>query len=67
MCNGVVAPAIISKKCSRKDKLACPAAASCKLWFVDDPTQLIQRKNWNKEALDILLERTYYCSKSANC
>ncbi|XP_072041425.1 EGF-like repeat and discoidin I-like domain-containing protein 3 [Amphiura filiformis] len=32
-----------------------------KLWFVDDLRPLTNRMNWNKNALDILLERKEYC------
>ncbi|XP_072048509.1 uncharacterized protein [Amphiura filiformis] len=56
-CQGVVAP--------RKPTQACPVYdegnGEMKLWFVDDPTPLTNRLNWNKEALDILLERQEYC------
>ena len=62
MCQAVVAP-FPAKTCSDKDDHTCPDTSSCKLWFVDNPTRLTKRQNWNKETLDQLLERTDYCSK----
>ena len=31
------------------------------LWFTDDPTPLVKRRNWNREKLDQYLNRTYCC------
>ena len=64
LCQRVVAPRW-QKTCLRKeDPMACSAdSLSCILWFVDDPTQLTQRQNWNKETLDRLLERADHCGK----
>ncbi|XP_072017380.1 uncharacterized protein [Amphiura filiformis] len=56
-CQGVVAPRKSTQTCTTyKDR-----SGDKKLWFVDDPTPLTNRMNWNKEALDILLEREEYC------
>ena len=61
-CQTVVAPTFISlETCPRKVDQACSDIRSCNLWFVDDPTPLVQRQNWNKGALDLLLDRADYC------
>ncbi|XP_072017764.1 uncharacterized protein [Amphiura filiformis] len=39
-------------------------AEDVKLWYADDPTPLINRMNWNKESLDMLLERAEYCGNN---
>ena len=62
-CQGVVAPRS-SKTCSKADHFACSDTNSGNLWFVNDPAPLTQRRNWNKEALDQLLERSDYCGRS---
>ena len=61
-CQGVVAP-MSSKTCSKEDEFVCADAASCNLWFVEDPARLTQRRNWYKQALDQLLERADYCAR----
>ena len=63
-CQSVVAPRS-QKTCPQKDDpMDCSAdGLSCNLWFVDDPTPLTQRQNWNKETLDRLLERADHCGK----
>ncbi len=47
--------------------LPCDAEDSdTDLWFVHDPKQLYnmtKRSHWNKEALDVLLDRKEYCGK----
>ncbi|XP_072017379.1 sushi, von Willebrand factor type A, EGF and pentraxin domain-containing protein 1-like [Amphiura filiformis] len=59
-CQRVVAPRKYTQTCtSYKDR-----SVDKKLWFVDDPTPLTNRMNWNKEALDILLEREEYCESN---
>ncbi|XP_072017381.1 uncharacterized protein [Amphiura filiformis] len=56
-CQGVVAPRNSPQTCTTyKDR-----SGDKTLWFVDDPTPLTNRMNWNKQALDILLEREEYC------
>ena len=59
ICQGVVAPSLSSRNCGPSTRLT-----STDLWFIDDPRLLTQRSNWNKQALDTLLERSAYCSKS---
>ncbi|XP_072049115.1 EGF-like repeat and discoidin I-like domain-containing protein 3 [Amphiura filiformis] len=39
---------------------ACPGTGT-DLWFVDDPSLLIMRQNWEKDILDELMNRTKYC------
>ncbi|XP_072048369.1 lactadherin-like isoform X2 [Amphiura filiformis] len=48
-CQGVVA---------YKHVKACPGRD---LWFVDDPSLLIMRQNWETDILDELMNRTKYC------
>ena len=62
-CQGVVAP---RQSCAH----SCPGGEMIngygeyvKLWYVVDPTPLINRINWDKETLDMLLERAEYCGK----
>ena len=31
------------------------------LWFTDDPTPLVNRRNWNRAKLDEYLKRDYCC------
>ena len=63
-CQAVVAPRS-QKTCQGKyDATACPDVSTCNLWFVDDPTPLTQRQNWNKGVLDRLLQRVYHRGKS---
>ena len=60
-CQAVVAPRS-QKTCQGKyDATACPDVLTCNLWFVDDPTPLTKRQNWNKEVLDRLLQRVDHC------
>ena len=64
LCQGVVAPKVKpSNKCATTDDQHCTDDSSCKLWFVDDSDvgPLTRRHNWNKGALDDLLQRTDYC------
>ncbi|XP_072049211.1 uncharacterized protein [Amphiura filiformis] len=49
-CQRVVAP---------KHAKPCPGRD---LWFVDDPSLLIMRHNWEKDILDELMNRTKYCA-----
>ncbi|XP_072017482.1 lactadherin-like [Amphiura filiformis] len=52
-CQRVVAPRKLTQACSVYGDI----------WFVDDPTPLTNRMNWNQETLDILLERHEYCNQ----
>ncbi|XP_072025123.1 uncharacterized protein [Amphiura filiformis] len=55
LCQGVVAPRQSpAHLCTELDIVN-------KLWYVDDPTPLTNRIYWNKESLDILLDRAEYC------
>ncbi|XP_072048508.1 hyalin-like [Amphiura filiformis] len=60
-CQRVVAPRKLTQACPVYDD----GSGEMKLWFVDDPTPLTNRMNWNKEALDSLFERQEYCDKEA--
>ncbi|XP_072017505.1 type-2 ice-structuring protein-like [Amphiura filiformis] len=61
-CQGVVAPRKFTKTCfGYKD-----VTSDIKLWFVDDSAPLTKHMNWNKETLDILLERKEYCATCEN-
>ena len=64
-CQGVVAPIIKSQNtCSQEETQDCTDISLCNVWFVDDPTPLTNRTNWNKEALDRLLGRDDFCGES---
>ena len=63
-CQRVVVPRFISlETCARRDDYVCFDSKPCNLWFVDNPALLTRRRNWNKKALDQLLERTVYCGR----
>ena len=49
--------------CPRKEDQTCSDTLSCNMWFADNSTLLTQRKNWNNEVLDRLLQRADYCSE----
>ncbi|XP_072017483.1 uncharacterized protein, partial [Amphiura filiformis] len=59
-CQGVVAPRKPTQVCAVYED----GSGDMKLWFVDDPTPLTNRMHWNKETLDILLERQEYCESN---
>ena len=59
LCQGVVAPRTSTiQSCLKEDD----AEAVDNLWFTDDPTPLIDRRNWKPAELDKLLNRSFCCT-----
>ena len=58
-CQAVVAPRRAgSRSCSGVDNTEIDKD----LWFTDDPTPLVDRRNWDKTKLDQYLNRHYCCT-----
>ena len=63
----VVAPGDNSgHPCKASNDQFCLCASAGDLWFADDPKALTIRKNWEKEVLDVLLERSDYCNYTSS-
>ena len=59
-CQAVVAPRVAgSQSCSREND----AEIQEDLWLTDDPSLLVDRKNWEPAKLDQYLNRALYCGK----
>ena len=62
-CQAVVAP-------RKTDRQSCLRENDPEMeedhWFTDDPTPLVNRRNWNWAKLDQLLNRTYCCTLHFN-
>ncbi|XP_072017257.1 uncharacterized protein [Amphiura filiformis] len=56
-CQRLLVPRKFTKACSAYED----GSGDMKLWFVDDLVALSIGMNWNKDTLDILLERAEYC------
>ena len=58
-CQAVVAPRKAGgQTCYRGDN----AEMNEDLWFTDDSTPLVNRKNWDRAKLDLHLNRTFCCT-----
>ena len=62
-CQGVVAPSNKGhQSCSREN-----AEIEEDLWFTDNPTPLVNRRNWEPAKLDKYLNRTHCCTFNFEC